>query len=195
MSVHGANRLGANSLLDLVVLGRACGRFLEKHISAFTKAQPSQANIEQAFSRCYELQRASQGVDAVTLRKDMKKIMQEDFGVFREHESMQEGLKKLQVLREMAKQITINDHSSVFNTEMFNALELQNLVEVAFATAISALDRKESRGAHSRVDFPDRDDKNWLKHSIANADGSTQSRPVNKKPKFTKPIKTALREH
>ena len=95
----------------------------------------------------------------------------------------------------MSKQITIRDHSSVFNTEMFNALELQNLAEVAYATAIAALSRKESRGAHSRVDYPDRDDKNWMKHSIANADGTIHTREVNKKPKFTKPVKIALREH
>ncbi len=195
VSVHGANRLGANSLLDLVVLGRACGRYLQENIQSFTAVNPSHSDIERAFSRCKNLKKPSQGVDAVKLRKEMKKIMQEDFGVFREHASMEKGLKRLEVLRTMSKKITIRDQSAIFNTEMFNALELQNLIEVAYATAIAAFSRQESRGAHSRVDYPDRDDKKWLKHSIANADGTIQKRSVSKQTKFTAPIETALREH
>ena len=194
VSVHGANRLGANSLLDLVVLGRACGRYLQDNIHAMDNATPSQEDIAQAFSRCHQLMRKQAKHDYVSLRKNMKKIMQEDFGVFREQAAMESGLEKLRQIREEAQVVTINDHSAIFNTALLDALEFQNLTEVAYATAVSALHRQESRGAHSRIDYPNRDDKHWLKHTIVEYDGKVKSRPVNRQPLHTEPIKVALRE-
>ena len=195
VSVHGANRLGANSLLDLVVLGRACGHFVMKNFTDFDRPTPTEFDIEKGFSRYFSLQRSKKGDHHVSLRKEMKKIMDEDFGVFRDHSSMETGLKKIETIRDISGSLVIKDHSSVFNTELFDALEFQNLIEVAHATAVSASTRKESRGAHSRVDYPDRNDDQWLKHTVVYSDGIVRFRPVNRKPQDTKPIEIALREH
>ena len=195
VSVHGANRLGANSLLDLVVLGKSCGQYIHKNFSSFPAPSPGKDDIDKAFRRCFALQGKKKGEHHVALSKKMKQIMQEDFGVFRDGPAMESGLKKLVDVRQASHDLMIHDQSQTFNTELYNALEFQNLIEVAFATAVSAKTRQESRGAHSRVDFPDRDDKSWLKHIIVDQSGKTFFRSVNMKPTFTKPIKVKAREH
>ncbi len=167
VSVHGANRLGGNSLLDLVVFGRACGLQIEKSIQAgLSNKTANAANLDQAMGRLNALNQSDSIHTASELRNELQNIMQLYFGVFREGESMKKGLSLLNELRPKVKNVAIRDKSDVFNTDRIEALELQNLFAVAYATAISAEERKESRGAHARNDFTERDDENWLKHSV-----------------------------
>ncbi|MAV28216.1 MAG: succinate dehydrogenase flavoprotein subunit [Legionellales bacterium] len=197
VSVHGANRLGANSLLDLVVMGRACGRYIINHFSELSAhaAMPSDDDINLGFSRVTQLMQRKKGNCVADLRREMKHVMQSDFGVFREASAMTDGLKKISKIRDATAKIAIQDHSRVFNTELFEALELQNLAEVAHATAVGAATRMESRGAHSRVDYPERDDKHWQKHIVVDRSGTVAFRAVNMSPKHTKPILIKEREH
>ncbi len=167
LSVHGANRLGGNSLLDLVVFGRASGLFIEKALrEGIEHRAATDSDIEASMSRLNRLNESTKGEDVATLRKDLQSTMQNHFGVFRKGEFMQEGIEKLAVLRERIDNVVLTDKSLAFNTARIEALELQNLLEVAEATAIAAEERKESRGAHAREDFQERDDKNWLCHSM-----------------------------
>jgi len=184
VSVHGANRLGGNSLLDLVVFGRSAGMHLESAIKAgMSEPKAGNAEIENSLSRFrrWEANRDGEHVDVI--RKDLQKTMQDDFGVFRTEKHMQEGLEKLKALRERLKSAVLTDHSAVFNTARVEAFELDNMMEVACATALAALTRQESRGAHSREDFPERDDENWLKHSLYFPSDEIKFRPVNMKPR------------
>jgi succinate dehydrogenase / fumarate reductase flavoprotein subunit len=168
VSVHGANRLGGNSLLDLVVFGRASGLFIEKSLNdGIDHRDASDTDIEIALSRLNNLNTSNKNTESIpSLRKELQSIMQLYFGVFRTGIKMDEGVKKLSDLRERISEVHLIDKSNAFNTSRIEALELQNLFEVAEATAISAKERKESRGAHAREDFQDRDDENWLCHSI-----------------------------
>ncbi|MDV6319606.1 succinate dehydrogenase flavoprotein subunit [Chromohalobacter sp. HP20-39] len=167
VSVHGANRLGGNSLLDLVVFGRAAGMFIEEALNeGVDYLEAAQSDIDSAMARLNRWDESSGGEAIPDLRAELQEVMQNDFGVFRQEDTMQEGVKKLADLRERIGNAHLADKSNAFNTARVEALELDNLLEVAEATAISALDRKESRGAHSRYDYPDRDDANWLKHSM-----------------------------
>ena len=167
VSVHGANRLGGNSLLDLVVFGRASGMFIEKQLrEGINLKDASEADIEAAMAGLNRLNGSSDGEKASDLRTELQTIMQNYFGVFRRGDFMQEGIKKLEELRPRIENVALSDKSNAFNTSRIEALELQNLLEVAEATAITAEARTESRGAHARDDFKERDDVNWLCHSV-----------------------------
>jgi len=195
VSVHGANRLGANSLLDLVVFGRAAGIHIQQSVrEGLSFCEPARADLDAAFNRLERWDKNEQGESAEEIRTALQKVMQEDFGVFRSAEPMQAGFKKLEDLRQRLQHATIKDKSKYFNTSRIEALELDNLMETALATATSANDRTESRGAHARYDFPERDDKNWLKHSIYFANGQVAYRSINMKPLEVKPIELRARE-
>ncbi|MAR93117.1 MAG: succinate dehydrogenase flavoprotein subunit [Pseudomonadota bacterium] len=167
VSVHGANRLGGNSLLDLVVFGRAAGLFIEQALKeGIEQRESSESDLERSYNRLNRLENSKDGEDVSKLRKALQTSMQNNFGVFRKGDLMQAGVKELEELRQRIANTHLEDKSAAFNTARIEALELDNLLEVAEATAIAAEGRQESRGAHSRYDFPDRDDENWLAHSI-----------------------------
>ena len=188
VSVHGANRLGGNSLLDLVVFGRAAGLHVEElWQSNHLPDTPyiSEEDLAASLIRYQRWESSNEGENFATIREEMQKVMQEDFGVFRTGEVMTTGLKRLEALRERLNHAHLTDKSKIFNTERVTALELDNLMATAYATAVSALARTESRGAHSREDYPARDDANWIKHTLYfQAGDAIDYRPVNISPKY-----------
>lgn len=195
VSVHGANRLGANSLLDLIVFGRAAGIHIQESVrEGLEMVSPSQSDLDASLSRLnrWETTQAGESVDSI--RTDLQKVMQEDYGVFRTGDNMKAGFNKLKELEERLKHAAIKDKSRCFNTARIEALELDNLMATAVSTAYLANDRTESRGAHARVDYPERDDQNWLKHSIFFGDGRISFRPINMKPREVEPVKLKERE-
>jgi len=196
VSVHGANRLGGNSLLDLVVFGRAAGLHVAQELEAGDLDHQSyEADaLNQALARYTRWDSTSKGESVAKLHQEMQEVMQNDFGVFREEASMEKGIKKLQEINSRLQTAALTDTSRAFNTARVEALELDNLMAVAIATAVCAKARKESRGAHSRIDYPDRDDTNWLKHVLYHTDGSLSFRPINMKPKFVEPFPLKSRE-
>lgn len=197
VSVHGANRLGGNSLLDLVVFGRASGLFIEGALrDGVEMRDASDSDLEQANTRLEKLNSSTGGENVGDLRKELQNTMQNHFGVFRNGEFMREGIQKLSDLRERIATARLDDKSNAFNTARIEALELQNLFEVAEATAITAEGRNESRGAHARDDFQERDDENWLCHSMYYPqDKRVGKRSVNFTPKTVDTFQPKIRTY
>ncbi|MGL5741173.1 MAG: succinate dehydrogenase flavoprotein subunit [Legionella sp.] len=192
VSVHGANRLGGNSLLDLVVFGRAAGLHVDELWQSNQLPEISYVSdddIDASLERYNRWSYSKEGESQAVICDEMQRVMQEDFGVFRTGDVMASGLKRLQALRERLAHAKLEDKSKIFNTERVSALELDNLMATAYATAHSAIIRTESRGAHSREDFPKRDDANWIKHTLYFAEGERiDFRPVNAAPKHVEPF-------
>ncbi len=198
VSVHGANRLGANSLLDIVVFGRAVGLHLAQHINDGQLPLHEVTNdaVDGAMQRLSRWNSGKGTENIYELRRALQKIMQEDFGVFRTEEHMQNGLVALAQLRERLDHAVLQDTSNTFNTARVEALELDNLMATAMSSAICAKARKESRGAHARYDYPERDDVNWLKHSLYFAtDDRFAVRAVNLQPNEVAPFEPKKRDH
>jgi len=167
VSVHGANRLGTNSLLDLVVFGKHAGLRAADFASS-APFQPLPTDPTAFASAQFERIRSADGKEnAFDIATTMKKVMFDDMGIFRSGKGMENALKVVRELKERFKHVTVADTGRIFNMELINIWELGNLLDLAEVTTISAIARTESRGGHSREDYPDRDDKNWLKHSLA----------------------------
>jgi succinate dehydrogenase / fumarate reductase, flavoprotein subunit len=180
VSVHGANRLGTNSLLDLVVFGKHAGLRAAEYArqAEYGKLpQDAEAGSRSAFEA---LRQGSGKENAYDLSNEMKKVMFEDVGIYRNEKDMASALEKVRELQQRFKDVKVTDTGKIFNTELLNAWELGNMLEIAEVVAASALNRKESRGGHAREDYPDRDDTNWLKHTlIAKQNGKVE---INYKP-------------
>jgi succinate dehydrogenase / fumarate reductase flavoprotein subunit len=185
VSVHGANRLGTNSLLDLLVFGKASGEQVVKDLASDALAHqdlPKDA-ADRSLSRLARLDSAKSGEDVAEVGAEMRRTMQLHCGVFRFPDGLAEGVRRMQEVGKRAESLYVKDKSKVFNTARVEALELENLVEVAMSTMVSAHARQESRGAHDRSDFPDRNDAQWMKHTFWYKENDRlEYRPVNLKP-------------
>jgi succinate dehydrogenase / fumarate reductase flavoprotein subunit len=185
VSVHGANRLGTNSLLDLLVFGRAAGNHI---VASNLKAQSHHDfpadGADLALERLARLESSTGSERVQNVANDIRKVMQQHCGVFRTQALLDEGVQMIMELDERRKQVSFKDKSKVFNTARIEALELDNLIETAKATIVSAAARDESRGAHAHSDFPQRDDERWMKHSLWFSNGNK----LDYKPVVTKPL-------
>ena len=167
VSVHGANRLGTNSLLDIVVFGRAAAQRALKTVEKGGSHSPLSPSVtDKIVSRLDKMRNAAGDTSVGEVRNSMQNIMQKHAAVFRSTNSLTEGVNKIETVIKSMDSIAIKDRSLIFNTDLVEALELDNLMQQAVVTIKSAEQRKESRGAHSHEDFPDRDDKNWMKHTV-----------------------------
>jgi succinate dehydrogenase / fumarate reductase flavoprotein subunit len=172
VSVHGANRLGSNSLIDLVVFGRATGLRIKEILKPGTPHKPLPKGSEElALARLDHFRNASGGSTTAQIRLEMQRTMQKHCAVFRDNALLSEGQAKIAATYQRMADVAVTDRSLIWNTDLVETLELDNLIAQAVVTMESAANRKESRGAHVNEDFPDRDDKNWMKHTIANFDG------------------------
>ena len=194
VSVHGANRLGTNSLLDLLVFGKAAGRHIVDFVRNGVEHQPMPADgADRTLARLNQLQESTAGTYAQDVAGNIRTTMQQHAGVFRTQKSMDEGVVKINAIRDTVAAVTLKDKSMVWNTARMEALEVDNLIEVAQATMTSAAARTECRGAHTVYDYehdadhPEfplgRNDKEWLKHTLWHSAGNQLSyKPVNLKP-------------
>ncbi len=168
VSVHGANRLGTNSLLDLVVFGRAAAQRAAELIKPGSRiSEANGRSQERALGRFDRIRHSKGGNKPGEVRPLMQEVMQTGFSVFRRGDILQEGLNKLDALHDPLDRVTVDDSSLLWNVALVSALELANLADQAVVIAHSACSRTESRGAHAREDYKERDDKNWLKHTVA----------------------------
>jgi len=184
VSVHGANRLGGNSLLDIVVFGRAAGNDIIEYLRENRYHRPmDESSVKQAMAHLARWDQDGAGESVADLRRELQATMEDYCGVFRTEEVLKQGMEKVLELERRMANVRLHDHSKVFNTARIEAMELENLIEIGIATVASALAREESRGAHSRMDYPERDDARWLKHSLFfKQDQRMDYKPVTLKP-------------
>ncbi len=171
VSVHGANRLGTNSLLDLVVFGRRAGRHIGDYVKEVEVPTVSEDVADTAGGWIKQLTDGQSGPHGGHIMEEMQTVMMENVGIYRNEKDMQAAVDQIQNLLERYQQVRVQDSGRAFNTDLLEVIELRNLLDLSLLTAAAALNRQESRGAHSREDFPDRDDDNWLKHSLAYLNG------------------------
>ncbi len=185
VSVHGANRLGGNSLLDIIVFGRAAGSHILEYLAEHRHARPvPEEAVARAQARLARWERKEEGESVDGIRAELQRLMEVHCGVFRSQGLMEEGIVALEQLARRLERAVLRDHSKVFNTARIEALELENLMDVALATIYSASARRESRGAHSHLGHPRRDDTRWLKHTLYSREG----RKLDYKPVRVKPL-------
>jgi len=184
VSVHGANRLGGNSLLDIIVFGRAAADHIIDYLGENRHHRPfPDDGLDVPLARLARWEQRGDGESVDALRAEMQQVMEADCGVFRTEAVLKDGLRKVSALAERLTDVRLRDHSRVFNTARIEALELENLMDCALATVSAALVRRESRGAHTRIDYPERDDVQWLRHSLYHhANRSVDSKPVRTRP-------------
>ena len=174
VSLHGANRLGSNSLLETVVFGRETGKAVVEFLKGYTEPSSDiDKEAEKAADSAYDVVKSESGPHFGEVLEKLRDVMWDYVGIFRDDGGLRTALSEITKLREEAKKVYVSDKSKVYNTEFYNALELKNMLDLALVIAYSALNRKESRGAHYRLDYPQRDDQNWLKHTIAYLRGNT----------------------
>ncbi len=193
VSVHGANRLGGNSLLEIVVFGRACGNRVIERLRGMRHHHPVdpdcwQPGVDRVERWLASGQKARDGVRVSEVRLQMQNIMQMHFSVYRTEASMREGVDRLGALFAGMDDVFIEDGNRLFNTDLVEAMELENLMALARVTAAGALARTESRGAHARDDYPERDDEGWLKHTLASIDADSGAVRLNYKPVRMQPL-------
>jgi len=186
VSVHGANRLGSNSLIDLVVFGRAAAlRCAETVTPGDRHPDLPKDSAERSLTRLDRFRHANGGTPTADLRLKMQKVMQTNCAVFRTGEILEEGHKLIHDVRAGVTDVRVTDRSLIWNSDLVETLELDNLIAQSVVTMDSARNRTESRGAHAREDFPDRDDKNWMKHTLAWFDAATGKVTIDYRPVHT----------